>query len=106
MVFSPTVVVNEMLLDYFNSISVLDGNLMHYNKDFQKFILTHTLGSWRRSIWNYVNQISVVQPVLMSCEDGCILLPSQYNFSNLYFFHCRPVWEDGSLASSAICECL
>lgn len=41
MVFSPTVVVNEMLLDYFNSISVLDGNLMHYNKDFQKFILTH-----------------------------------------------------------------
>lgn len=49
-VFSPTIVVNEMLLDYFNSISVLDGNLMHYNKDFQKFILTHTLGSWRRSI--------------------------------------------------------
>lgn len=29
MVFSPTIVVNEMLLDYFNSISVLDGNLMH-----------------------------------------------------------------------------
>lgn len=41
MIFSPTIVVNEMLLDYFNSISVLDGNLMHYNKDFQKFILTH-----------------------------------------------------------------
>lgn len=41
MVFSPTIVVSEMLLDYFNSISVLDGNLMHYNKDFQKFILTH-----------------------------------------------------------------